>query len=181
MYTLMRCGCTHAYVQPHALTHVLSYRNILYLYLHICTHTSLPAPTSMHLACMQALNDVKGIDTGVGARQKAGSGKGLVMLGRKSGLASKPAYSFWPEFCMDVVKSTVYCRVLHLCRVRLLGQGRGAACILYYSKLQHRPERLWRCQSQLWQAFLSNYTCKGWVVVFVHFFFFKAEVGKNWL
>lgn len=52
-------------------------------------------------ACMQALNDVQGIDTGVGAREKAGSGKGLVILGSKSGLlVSPPIASDQNSACM---------------------------------------------------------------------------------
>lgn len=78
-------------MQPHAYTHVLSYMNILHLHLHICTHSQMFTCThKCAYASMQALNDVQGIDTGVGAREKAGSGKGLVILGSKSGLLVSP-------------------------------------------------------------------------------------------
>lgn len=165
--------CVHPHIcaAPCTYTCTLIHEHPTLVLTHLYPHKFTCTPKYAY-ACMRALNDVQGIDTGVRAREKAGLGKGLVVLGSKSGLAGKPAYSFWPEFCMYVVKSTVYCRVLHLCHVRLRGQGQGAACILYYNKLQRWPKRLWWCQSQLWQAFLSNYTCKGWIVVFVHWFFF---------
>lgn len=61
---------------------------------HTFVHTHICSPAHTH-ACIPkgGLNDM-----GVGIRKKVRSGKGLVALGSKRGLASEPAYSFWPEF-----------------------------------------------------------------------------------
>jgi hypothetical protein len=78
---------------------------------------------------------------------------------------------------MYILKFTLYCYVLYLCYVRL--QGQLEACKLYYDKLQHWPKRLWWYQAQLWKDFLLNHTCKGWIVMSVHWLLKKQGWGRT--